>query len=289
MILSPKHSWTPSLEIQTDFGPQFASIGCQCNLLDAPPLSLLKKDKSKVDSVSSAQTENEAEDEDTEDENTDQSDFEMADNAEPTREMPRETITYSFIWHFIIDNFRPFHKEQKYIVFESALLSLFNKCVYCGSHDVIVTKAVTGSLLRVKQDCEDCDLVRVWDSQHFVNNLPAGNIAISAAIFFSGSLPSQALRIFEFLNCACVSRRSYFRQQSQYILPSVSHVWQTKQMKILQRLKATGAPVTVCGDGRADSPGHCAKFGSYSLVEVEQNVVIDLQLVQVLLHYLFID
>ena len=86
MILSPKHSWTPSLEIQTDVGPQFASIGCQCNLLDAPPLSLLKKDKSKVDSVSSAQTEDEAEDEDTEDENTDQSDFEMADNAEPTRE-----------------------------------------------------------------------------------------------------------------------------------------------------------------------------------------------------------
>ena len=77
MIHSPKYSWTPSPEIQTDVGPQFASIGCQYNLLDAPPPSFLLKDEREVDSVVSAQTD---------DEGTDQSDFETADDAEPTRE-----------------------------------------------------------------------------------------------------------------------------------------------------------------------------------------------------------
>ena len=40
-------------------------------------------------------------------------------------------------------------------------------------------------------------------------------------------------------------------------------------------------PLTVGGDGRADSPGHSAKYGSYSLLDLDYMVVIDVQLVQV--------
>lgn len=32
---------------------------------------------------------------------------------------------------------------------------------------------------------------------------------------------------------------------------------------------------------RADSPGHSAKYGCYSVMHVETNIIIDLQLVQV--------
>lgn len=32
---------------------------------------------------------------------------------------------------------------------------------------------------------------------------------------------------------------------------------------------------------RSDSPGHCAKYGTYSLIEERLNKVVDLQLVQV--------
>ena len=35
------------------------------------------------------------------------------------------------------------------------------------------------------------------------------------------------------------------------------------------------------GDGRADSPGHSAKFGSYTTMELQKKAVIDIQLVQV--------
>jgi solute carrier family 8 (sodium/calcium exchanger) len=42
-------------------------------------------------------------------------------------------------------------------------------------------------------------------------------------------------------------------------------------------------PVVVGGDGRADSPGHCAKFGSYSIMDLQRNKVLDIQLVQVII------
>ena len=35
------------------------------------------------------------------------------------------------------------------------------------------------------------------------------------------------------------------------------------------------------GDGRCDSRGHSAKYGSYSLMDAEQNKILDSQLVQV--------
>ena len=35
------------------------------------------------------------------------------------------------------------------------------------------------------------------------------------------------------------------------------------------------------GDGRADSPGHSAKYGTYSLLELLCNKIIDFRLVQV--------
>lgn len=39
--------------------------------------------------------------------------------------------------------------------------------------------------------------------------------------------------------------------------------------------------VIVGGDGRCDSPGHSAKYGTYSLMDAEQNKILDSQLVQV--------
>ena len=44
--------------------------------------------------------------------------------------------------------------------------------------------------------------------------------------------------------------------------------------------------MVVAGDGRADSPGHSAKYGCYTLVELTCNKVIDFKLVQVCKHFL---
>ena len=35
------------------------------------------------------------------------------------------------------------------------------------------------------------------------------------------------------------------------------------------------------GDVRADTPGHSAKYGTYSMLDLDEGVVVDIQLVQV--------
>ena len=37
----------------------------------------------------------------------------------------------------------------------------------------------------------------------------------------------------------------------------------------------------LCGDGRCDSPGHCAKYGPYTIMEENTSKVFDFEVVQV--------
>lgn len=166
------------------------------------------------------------------------------------------------------------------MVFETALLSLFSSCMHC-SHSTKVTKVVTGSLLRITQICSNCDKYRTWESQPYIGNIPAGNILTSAAILYSGALPSTALKMFNILNVAINSQRTYFRHQTQHLQPSVDTVWKRSQELLLKSLKDKGSPLFLAGDGRSDSPGHSAKYGSYSVLELTCNKIIDFKLVQV--------
>jgi hypothetical protein len=40
-------------------------------------------------------------------------------------------------------------------------------------------------------------------------------------------------------------------------------------------------PLSLGGDGRCDSPGFSAKYGTYTLMELKHNAILDIQLVQV--------
>lgn len=111
--------------------------------------------------------------------------------------------------------------------------------------------------------------------------MPAGNILLSAAILYCGALPTKILRVLKLLKCASISNRTFFKHQRQYLQPSISSVWNKHQAEIIRQLKGEKRPLVLGGDGRADSPGHSAKFGSYTLMELKKRVVIDVQLVQV--------
>lgn len=66
-----------------------------------------------------------------------------------------------------------------------------------------------------------------------------------------------------------------------YLHPVVIEVWRDQQASYMQKAQNSGRHVHLGGDGRADTPGHCAKFGSYTLIDLEENMVVDLQLIQV--------
>ena len=50
---------------------------------------------------------------------------------------------------------------------------------------------------------------------------------------------------------------------------------------MIEVLQAFDEPLSLGGDGRIDSPGHSAKYGAYSLMDLEHNVILDVELVQV--------
>ena len=101
------------------------------------------------------------------------------------------------------------HKGQAlYLVFESALLLLFSSCLHCSSH-TRVKKVVIGSFLWIIQTCSRCRKIRVWESQPYIGKIPAGNILTSAAILYSGALPSKALKMFRILNLSTITRKTF--------------------------------------------------------------------------------
>jgi hypothetical protein len=59
---------------------------------------------------------------------------------------------------------------------------------------------------------------------------------------------------------------SYSSIQNAYIVPTITDVWQMKQSDIIDEIRINGNKVKLGGDARCCSPGHTAKYGSYSIL-----------------------
>lgn len=111
--------------------------------------------------------------------------------------------------------------SPKYIVFESQLLELFVVCPHCEAETVPMTKT-TGTLLSVQQVC-GCVFTRKWNSQPYVNQMPAGNLLLSGAILFSGSQPSKLGSAAHATSEGCLHQSSNFLSPSKSVLSAYRH------------------------------------------------------------------
>ena len=53
---------------------------------------------------------------------------------------------------------------------------------------------------------------------------------------------------------------------------AVRRVWKERQEWLFAALQAEQQDLVCDGDGRADSQGHCAKYGAYTLVETREEI-----------------
>lgn len=246
------------------------SKSVQCNLLEAPPLSCLSQP---------ADCENELEFSDSEKEDPD---YEPDDELDSDEEQDKDDIDAKMS---VAENTQnSVFEENKFIVFQSSLIELLQwcHCPKCGCHDVNSQQfATSGSQLSITLNCLSCGSLTTWYSQPFIKQVPAGNLLMSAAVLFAGASSTKALRVFCHMNVAAVSARTFHRHQRCYLHPAVRSVWRDQQSSLLAVVR--GSPVVLGGDGRADSMGHSAKFGSYALMDLQRNKVLDVQLVQVTL------
>ncbi|XP_053409092.1 uncharacterized protein LOC128559941 [Mercenaria mercenaria] len=75
-----------------------------------------------------------------------------------------------------------------------------------------------------------------------------------------------------------IKERAFNRYQKSFVIPAIANTWQQKQNKTL--LACRGRSVRVGGDARCCSPGHTAKYGNYTLMDLETGMVLATELVQ---------
>ena len=75
-------------------------------------------------------------------------------------------------------------------------------------------------------------------------------------------------------------KNNLLNYQKKYIRPAIKTTWDENQNDVISLLRSDNKALVLGGDGRCDSPGFCAKFDSYTLLELE-NLIFDVELVQV--------
>ncbi|XP_060072400.1 uncharacterized protein LOC132552262 [Ylistrum balloti] len=171
-------------------------------------------------------------------------------------------------------------RDRLLIIEESKLLELFDKCRHCLSPCQGEVTRMIGTMCCVHQECDMCGRTFKWRSQSMVGSLPRGNVQLSASILFSGSLPSKTLRIFNFMDIPVICHDTFFKHQRHYLQPTILRMWTEKQVQYFAEMCKSDNDICIGGDGRCDTPGHCAKFCSYSLMDLDRGTVVDIQLVQ---------
>ena len=170
------------------------------------------------------------------------------------------------------------HKDRQFLVAESCLLQLLNKCKICGQNACVSLKALVGTMITVEVLCaQGHDYI--WRSQECSNTMPWGNLLLASAILFSGSSPAKAMNLFHHLNVPVFTLRTYSNLQYSYLVPAVLRTWDVQQADMISDLQ--GRNLALGGDARCDSPGHSAKFGSYTLMTLDNMKVLHVELVQV--------
>ena len=173
----------------------------------------------------------------------------------------------------------PKNEKRKYIVFETLLLKLFLICQICRRNAIPHILNFVGTAVGIQQVCSDASCPGyTWWSQPMFNRMALGNLLLSAAILFSGSTVSKTLRMLDILGVKVYHVSSFYRHQKKYLHGSIKKYWDTQQARILA---GVSADIIIGGDARCDSPGHTAKYGSYTFLDLKSNRILAMELVQV--------
>lgn len=94
------------------------------------------------------------------------------------------------------------------------------------------------------------------------------------------NIPFIICRFMNAYNIQHPSIRTFFRYQKKYLCSVVLRSWTQERTAAISETK-TQNNVVVGGDARCDSMGFCAQYGTYSLMNLTSNRLIDIQPVSV--------
>ena len=107
-----------------------------------------------------------------------------------------------------------------------------------------------------------------------------GNLLLAASILFTGNTFARVSRLASCLNLQFISESVFYDTQQRFLFPILNEAWENEQQMVRQELAVKDA-VNLNGDGRCDSPGHNAKYGTYTLMDDDSGKVVAFSVVQV--------
>ncbi|KAM7281105.1 uncharacterized protein ISCGN_006077, partial [Ixodes scapularis] len=167
-------------------------------------------------------------------------------------------------------------KETKYLVCASQLLLLFSVCMDCLA-PTRTKLTQRGTLVHAVITCARGHRT-VWENQPRIKGKALLNILLPAAITFSGASPTRVLRLLASIGIAVVKKSQFFRVQNCFVFPAATKTWEAEQKSLVTAMNSS--QLHLAGDGRADSPGYSAKYGTYTLLDTRVNKVMHFEVLQ---------
>lgn len=170
--------------------------------------------------------------------------------------------------------------EYEYILVPlKSLMSLINKCPLCSSRCIGDSK-YNGCKYTCSFYCFVCQNIFSWTNDEEKRKGPQINIRIATAIYTTGLTFTKIQYFFELLNIPHIKAKSFYSIVKKYIQPAICQLYTRSQNELWQEI-ADNPKLVIGGDMRANSPGFCAKFGTYIVMDLSSNKIINLELVQV--------
>ena len=104
-------------------------------------------------------------------------------------------------------------------------------------------------------------------------------MAICAGILLSGLTYNVFRRAIDIMGMMGVSERRFYKIQKSYLFPAIDYVYEVQKKSIVEKLQ--NETLTAAGDGRFDSPGFSAKYGTYTIMDINSKVIIDFYIAHV--------
>ena len=168
--------------------------------------------------------------------------------------------------------------DVKFVVFKEQLDKLLKKCPECGAAIRKKHTSTQGTLFLVTLKCINGHAY-TWNSQPTIKGIAAGNLLKSSAILLSGATYTKMATLAEILGLCFFSEKTFCTIQDSYLFPVINEVWEQEQNTVFNDLK--GKDLWLSRDGCCDSPGHSAKYGTYTMIDQITDKIVDFQIVQV--------
>lgn len=86
--------------------------------------------------------------------------------------------------------------------------------------------------------------------------------------------------MFRHIGLCGISGSTYFSHQRKFLFPSILMYWEKYQCSLLASIKSQ-QDCTFSGDGRYDSMGHSAKYGTYTMYCNTISKIVHFEILQV--------